>query len=88
MGYDKDEDGKLVINEEEAEIVRRIFEEYLRVKAVTRLQKAFLEIASLQQRVEGSGVNQQSERCCKTRNIVGMHFYKKLCNCTFLLRYI
>ena len=29
LGYDKDEDGKLVINPEEAEVVKRIFREYL-----------------------------------------------------------
>ncbi|WP_342416697.1 recombinase family protein [Paenibacillus sp. FSL R10-2782] len=29
LGYDKDEQGELVINESEAEIVRRIYEEYL-----------------------------------------------------------
>lgn len=29
LGYDKDENGNLVINEEQAEIVRRIFREYL-----------------------------------------------------------
>ena len=29
LGYDKDEDGKLVINSEEAEVVRRIYREYL-----------------------------------------------------------
>lgn len=29
MGYDKDEDGKLIINEEEAKVVKRIYREYL-----------------------------------------------------------
>ena len=29
LGYDKDEEGKLIINPEEAEVVRRIFREYL-----------------------------------------------------------
>ncbi|KXB07130.1 resolvase, partial [candidate division MSBL1 archaeon SCGC-AAA382C18] len=29
MGYDKDEDGKLVVNEEEADLVRRIFVMYI-----------------------------------------------------------
>lgn len=33
MGYDKDENGELVVNEKEAEIVRRIFEEYLEGKS-------------------------------------------------------
>ena len=29
LGYDKDEDGNLIINKEEAEVVKRIFREYL-----------------------------------------------------------
>ena len=29
LGYDKDENGKLIINKEEAEVVKRIFREYL-----------------------------------------------------------
>ena len=33
LGYDKDEEGKLVINPEEAEVVRRIFREYLQGKS-------------------------------------------------------
>jgi DNA invertase Pin-like site-specific DNA recombinase len=33
LGYDKDENGELVINEKEAEIVRRIYSEYLQGKS-------------------------------------------------------
>ncbi|MCI1693310.1 recombinase family protein [Aneurinibacillus aneurinilyticus] len=33
LGYDKDEDGELIINEEEAKIVRRIYQEYLEGKS-------------------------------------------------------
>ena len=29
LGYDKDEDGNLIINKKEAEVVKRIFREYL-----------------------------------------------------------
>ncbi len=29
LGYDKDENGKLIINKAEAEVVKRIFREYL-----------------------------------------------------------
>lgn len=37
MGYDKDENGELVINEKEAEIVRRVFEEYLKEKSCYKI---------------------------------------------------
>ena len=35
LGYDQDEDGKLIINEEEAEIVRRVYRELLEGKGAS-----------------------------------------------------
>jgi site-specific DNA recombinase len=37
LGYDRDEDGRLVINEREAELVRRVFEMYINEKSLPRL---------------------------------------------------
>lgn len=37
MGYDKDENGELIINEKEANIVRRVFEEYLKGKSCYKI---------------------------------------------------
>ncbi len=39
LGYDKDEDGKLVINPEQAEIVKRIFLEYLNGSSCQKIAK-------------------------------------------------
>lgn len=39
LGYDKDENGELVINEKEAEIVRRIFREYIEGKSYQAIGK-------------------------------------------------
>lgn len=39
LGYDRDEEGKLVINEKEAVVVRRIFEEYLSGKSSRQIAK-------------------------------------------------
>ena len=39
LGYDKDETGKLVINPEEAEVVRRIYREYLEGKSYYEIGK-------------------------------------------------
>lgn len=39
LGYDKDENGKLVINPEEAKVVKRIFTEYLGGKGCTKIAK-------------------------------------------------
>lgn len=39
LGYDKDEEGKLIINPEEAEVVKRIFREYLEGKSYYEIGK-------------------------------------------------
>ena len=39
LGYDKDEDGNLVINPEQAEIVKRIFREYLEGASCQKIAK-------------------------------------------------
>ena len=41
MGYDKDENGNLIINEKEAETVRRMFREYVDGKGVAAICKSF-----------------------------------------------
>ncbi|QGT99489.1 Site-specific recombinase [Candidatus Syntrophocurvum alkaliphilum] len=41
LGYDKDENGDLIINEKEASIVRRIFQEYLSGKGTFKIAKLF-----------------------------------------------
>lgn len=42
LGYDKDQNGELVINEKEAEIVRRIYEEYLEGKSCEAIAKGLM----------------------------------------------
>ncbi|HZK71294.1 MAG TPA: recombinase family protein [Clostridia bacterium] len=39
LGYDKNEDGELIINEDEAKIVRRVFREYLEGKSYNAIGK-------------------------------------------------
>lgn len=39
LGYDKDENGELIINEKESEIVKRIFNEYLEGKSFVGIAK-------------------------------------------------
>jgi site-specific DNA recombinase len=43
LGYDKNEEGELVINEKEAEIVRRIFNEYLEGKSYNAIAKGLMK---------------------------------------------
>ncbi len=42
LGYDKDENGELIINEEQAKIVRRIFSEYLEGKSYNAIAKGLM----------------------------------------------
>lgn len=42
-GYDKNEDGELVINEEEAELVRRVYREYLEGKSYEAIAKGLMD---------------------------------------------
>jgi len=43
LGYDKNENGELVINEEEAKIVRRIYKEYLEGKSYNKIAKGLMK---------------------------------------------
>ncbi|QQE75001.1 recombinase family protein [Brevibacillus composti] len=43
LGYDKDENGELVINEKEAEIVRRIYDEYLDGKSYQAIANGLMK---------------------------------------------
>lgn len=43
LGYDKDEHGELVINEKEAEIVRRIYQEYIEGKSYNAIAKGLMK---------------------------------------------
>ncbi|WP_034438863.1 recombinase family protein [Clostridium ihumii] len=43
LGYDKDEEGNLIINEKQAKIVRRIYKEYLDGKGSNRIAREFEE---------------------------------------------
>ena len=42
LGYDKNKDGELVINEEQAELVRRVFSEYLEGKSYNSIAKGLM----------------------------------------------
>ena len=42
LGYDKNEDGELIINEEQAELVRRVFTEYLDGKSYAAIAKGLM----------------------------------------------
>jgi len=41
LGYDTDEDGKLVITQKQAQIVKRLYDEYLSGKTVDYIKRIF-----------------------------------------------
>ena len=43
LGYDKNEDGELVINNEQAELVRRVYREYLEGKSYNAIAKGLMK---------------------------------------------
>jgi site-specific DNA recombinase len=43
LGYDKDKEGELIINEAEAELVRRIYEEYLEGKSYQKIANGLMK---------------------------------------------
>lgn len=59
MGYDKDENGNLVINPKEATIVRRIFELYLEGKGIMIILKMGLSTIM----VGGPFFNDKMDKC-------------------------
>ncbi len=52
LGYDKDKDGKLIINEEQAVIVRRIFNDYLSGLGISRIAKGLDGIKTISGKVK------------------------------------
>lgn len=62
LGYTKDEDGRLVIVPEEAEIVKRIYREYLEGASLRRLAMVWRQTVSSQVQGKNSGWRPRSRR--------------------------
>lgn len=43
LGYDSDDEGKLIINQELAKVVKRIFKEYLEEKGIGRIARGLMD---------------------------------------------
>lgn len=79
MGYDKDENGNLVINEEQAETVRLIYVKYLRGRNYFSIAKELNEAE-----IPGGGMEKLNglpvrlRRCSIMKSIREMHCFRKL----------
>ena len=86
LGYTKDENGHLIIDEDQAIIVRRIFREYLQGASLKTIADGLRQTAFLLQPGIRSGVGTASERYLPTRSTWVMPFCKRPTRLMFLPR--
>ena len=67
LGYDKDKNGKLIINPEQAEIVKRIFREYLEGASCKKIARGLERDGILTAR----GNTRWHDSCTPAKNIYG-----------------
>lgn len=77
LGYTKDEEGNLVIDPEQAEVVKRIYREYLKATAWIRLLQGLKQMVFLPVQVNLDGIPAPSIRFSATRNTSVTHFFKR-----------
>ena len=78
MGYTKDEDGNLTIVPEEAEIIKRIYREYLEGQSLVGIGRALEKDGILTAAENQDGDQNQLRRYFKTKNTSEMPFCKRL----------
>lgn len=78
LGYDKNEFGKLVINKEEAKIIKRIYNDYLNGKGANRIVRELEEEGVPIGAESLSGMTVVLERCYRMKNIKKMPYFKRL----------
>ena len=77
LGYDKNKDGELIINEKEAELVRRVFAEYLDGKSYAAIAKGLMKDKIKTVTGNEKWWDSTIAGCWKMRSIMEMLFYKK-----------
>ena len=66
-----------MINEEQAELVRKVFTEYLDGKSYNSIAKGLMKDEIKTVIGKQKWWDSQYAGCCKMRNIMELHFYKK-----------
>ena len=84
LGYDKDENGKLIINKEEAEVVKRIFREYLEGYSYNIISKGLEADGIRRQRAKPSGLQRLCVRFSETKSTLAMLSCRRLSPQIFL----
>lgn len=86
LGYTKDEEGNLVIDPEQAEVVKRIYREYLEGYSMDKIAAGLEADGILTGEVNHAGIQAPSTRFSATRNTSVMLFFKRLTPLIFLTR--
>ena len=77
LGYDADENGKLIVNKKQAKIVRRLFMEFLWGKTTDYIKRIFEREALRVGTAAQNGSPQRLPVCWRMRSIKGIRFYRK-----------
>lgn len=77
LGYTKDGDGHLVIDPEQAEVVKRIYREYLEGLSMKKIAEGLEQDGILTGAGKANGTTPPSTRSCETRNTWVTPFSRK-----------
>lgn len=86
LGYDKDADGNLIINEKQAKIVRRIYQTFLDGKGANQIARELSQDMVPSGMALLSGMKARLERYLLTKNTKVTHYFKRLIQLISLLR--
>ena len=84
LGYDKDEDGHLIINPEQAEIVKRIFREYLEGKSCKKIAQVLERDGVLTSRGKAKWHDTSVRKILENEKYMGDALLQKTCTVDFL----
>ena len=84
LGYDKDENGHLIINQEQAEIVKRIFREYLEGKSCKKIAQGLERDGILTSRGKAKWHDTSIRKILENEKYMGDALLQKTCTVDFL----
>ena len=84
LGYDKDENGHLIINPEQAEIVKRIFREYLEGKSCKKIAQGLERDGILTSRGKAKWHDTSIRKILENEKYMGDALLQKTCTVDFL----
>lgn len=86
LGYTKDEDGHLIIELTEAEVVKRIYWEYLEGSSLLQIERGLVADGILTAAGKAKWRPETLRKILQTRSTSGMPFYRKSIRWIFLIK--